>query len=95
MVGNLREVKGVDLFIRAAELVLKEHPRTQFEIAGEGDPSPYQALIDELGLSQHVRLLGPVENVPEFLATLDVGSASRRRRRSNVASNTWPLDGRS
>jgi glycosyltransferase involved in cell wall biosynthesis len=72
MVGNLREVKGVDLFIRAAKLVLNEHPRTEFEIAGGGDPTPYQALIDELGLTQNVRLLGPLDNVPGFLATLDV-----------------------
>jgi glycosyltransferase involved in cell wall biosynthesis len=72
MVGNLREVKGVDLFIRAAELVLKTHPCTGFEIAGGGDPTPYQSLIDELGLARNVRLLGSVDNVPDFLATLDV-----------------------
>ncbi len=72
MVGNLREVKGPDLFIRAAKLVLEEHPDTHFEIAGAGDPSPYQQLIDELEIADKVRLLGPVTQVPAFLATLDV-----------------------
>lgn len=72
MVGNLRHVKGPDLFIRAAQLVLKEFPDTQFEIAGNGDQSPYQQLIDELCISENVRLLGPVTNVPSFLETLDV-----------------------
>jgi glycosyltransferase involved in cell wall biosynthesis len=72
MVGNLRPVKGPDLFIRAAHLVLQEHPDTQFEIAGDGDQAPYQQLIDELGLTHNVRLLGSVTDVPAFLATLDV-----------------------
>lgn len=72
MVGNLRPVKGVDLFIRAAKQVLKKFPDTQFEVAGGGDPTPYQALIDELGLTDNVRLLDEVVDIPAFLATLDV-----------------------
>lgn len=72
MVGNLRHVKGPDLFIRAAHLVLQEYPDTQFEIAGGGDPAPYQQLIDELDIADNVHLLGPVTDVPTFLATLDV-----------------------
>jgi glycosyltransferase involved in cell wall biosynthesis len=72
MVGNLREVKGPDLFIRAASLVLKDHPETQFEIAGAGDPTHYQQLINELGITNSVCLRGPVSDVPSFLSTLDV-----------------------
>jgi glycosyltransferase involved in cell wall biosynthesis len=72
MVGNLRHVKGPDLFIRAAHLVLQNHPETQFEIAGGGNPASYQQLIDELRLTDKVRLLGSVTDVPAFLATLDV-----------------------
>lgn len=72
MVGNLREVKGVDLFIRAAGVVLEENPDIQFVIAGGGNPAPYQALIDELGIANQVRLLGETSDVPAFLATLDV-----------------------
>lgn len=72
MVGNLREVKGPDVLIRAANLVLQDHPNTRFEIAGDGDPTPYQQLIDELGLKNTVTLIGSVSNVPAFLETLDV-----------------------
>lgn len=72
MVGNLRHVKGPDLFIEAAKLVLEQFPDTQFEIAGGGDPASYQQLINELGVIQQVRLLGPIEDVPAFLADLDV-----------------------
>jgi glycosyltransferase involved in cell wall biosynthesis len=72
MVGNLRHVKGPDLFIEAAKLVLEEFPDTKFEIAGGGDATPYQKLIDELGVSESVKLLGSIDDVPGFLATLDV-----------------------
>lgn len=72
MVGNLRPVKGPDLFIRAARQVLDRFPGTRFEIAGGGDHAPYQALIDELALADNVRLLGEVMDIPAFLTTLDV-----------------------
>lgn len=72
MVGNLRPVKGPDLFIRAAQIVLTDHADIEFEIAGGGDPQPYRQLIDELGIADNVRLLGPVTDVPAFLATLDL-----------------------
>ena len=72
MVGNLREIKGIDLFIRAAGKVLESEPNTRFQIAGGGDKASYQAMINELGLTGHVQLLGSVEAIPQFLATLDV-----------------------
>ncbi|WP_197529071.1 glycosyltransferase [Aeoliella mucimassa] len=72
MVGNLRPVKGPDLFIHAAALVLHEIPDTTFEIAGGGDQAPYQRIIDSLGISDQVKLLGSVDDIPSFLATLDV-----------------------
>lgn len=72
MVGNLRPVKGPDLFIRAAQIVLTDHADIEFEIAGDGDAQPYRQLIDELGIADNVRLLGPVTDVPSFLATLDL-----------------------
>jgi glycosyltransferase involved in cell wall biosynthesis len=72
MVGNLREVKGPDIFIRAAKIVLDQYPHTQFEIAGGGEQKPYQKLIDDLGLGENVCLLGPVSDIPAFLTTLDI-----------------------
>jgi len=72
MVGNLRHVKGPDLLIRAARIVVREHPRSQFEIAGGGDSNPYKELIRDLGLDGLVCLRGSVSDVPAFLADLDV-----------------------
>ena len=37
MVGNLRPVKGPDLFLRAAAVVAARFPSARFSIAGEGD----------------------------------------------------------
>ena len=71
MVGNLRHIKGPDLFIRAAKLVLEQHPNTRFEIAGSGDMNTYEQLVSDLRLS-NVLLIGPIEDVPAFLRTLDI-----------------------
>lgn len=85
MVGNLRPVKGADLFIRAVRTVLRQFPGTTFEIAGGGNPQPYQLLIDEQGLSGNVRLLGEVVDVPGFLGTLDIAVLpSRAEGQSNA-----------
>jgi glycosyltransferase involved in cell wall biosynthesis len=72
MVGNLREVKGPDIFIRAAKVVLEKHPHSRFEIAGEGASEIYQDLIRDLEICDRVQLLGPVSDIPAFLATLDI-----------------------
>ena len=72
MVGNLRYVKGPDVFIEAARIILRQYPDTTFEIAGGGDPTPYQQLIDDLGIAGSVKLLGSIDDVPGFLAGLDV-----------------------
>ena len=39
MVGNLRDVKGPDLLIDAANILLKQNNNLQFVIAGEGRPA--------------------------------------------------------
>ena len=73
ILANLRAVKNIELFIRAAGRLAAGHPQVQFEIAGEGDlRGPLQALIDELGLGNRVALRGSVADVPAFLQTLDV-----------------------
>ena len=72
MVGNLRVVKGPDLFIKAAKFVIQECPDTCFEIAGGGDIDHYQRIIDANGLTARVKLLGSVADIRFFLSTLDV-----------------------
>ena len=72
MVGNLRDVKGPDLLIDAANILLKQNNNLQFVIAGEGTRSQYQAQIDQLGIQDQFELLGSVSDVPALLSTLDI-----------------------
>jgi glycosyltransferase involved in cell wall biosynthesis len=60
-VANVRRVKGIDLFMRAAQIVLQEMPGTVFLMAGTFYETEYaaqvRALTSELGLEKNVRLL--------------------------------------
>jgi glycosyltransferase involved in cell wall biosynthesis len=73
VVANLRPVKGLDVFVRAAALVHARHPRAVFTVAGEGEQRKaleQQAAAE--GLTEHFSLPGIVADVPGFLAGLDV-----------------------
>ncbi|MCH2181116.1 MAG: glycosyltransferase [Mariniblastus sp.] len=72
MVGNLREVKGPDLLIDAAKLLLGKDKSLQFIIAGEGNRELYQQRINEHGIQQHFCLNGAEKQIPQFLSRLDV-----------------------
>jgi glycosyltransferase involved in cell wall biosynthesis len=65
-VANLRRVKGVDVFLRAAHLVCQELPDTLFLVAGslyeEGYSREVRGLVESLGLQNNVRFLEFVEN---------------------------------
>lgn len=79
IVSNLRRVKGIDVFIRSAAAVTKEYPHATFHIAGEGEERPVlEGLILRHGLSDHVFLHGRIDDIPAFLATLDVAVLSSR-----------------
>jgi len=60
-VGNLRHVKGTDVFLRAAAEVVHHCPDALFLVAGGLYPGEYTTsiknLVRELGLEAHVRLL--------------------------------------
>jgi L-malate glycosyltransferase len=74
--GNIRHVKGHDVFIRAAAIVVQQFPNAIFSIAGEVLETPYfeelQALIRELNLSQNFTFAGGVTNLREHLAAADI-----------------------
>jgi L-malate glycosyltransferase len=73
IVANLRPIKNIELFIRAASLLASSHPHVHFEIAGEGElRGRLESLIDRLGLGGRVMLRGTVADVPAFLHGLDV-----------------------
>jgi len=75
-IGNIRRVKGIDIFLRAAANVCKSHPSALFVIVGDNhDPVHFNELnelISELGISRNVLLYGPSEDVGRFLAACDI-----------------------
>ena len=75
-VGNIRRVKGHDLFIRAAAAILAAFPNTTFSIAGDVlDPDYFaelQALVRELNLTDRFHFAGGVSNLRDHLAAADI-----------------------
>lgn len=86
IVGELSALKGQEEFVRAAALVAKESGGVgvEFVVVGEdtsrggGYRARVERLVEELGLTNRVRLLGRVEDVAGVVVGLDVFvSASR------------------
>jgi L-malate glycosyltransferase len=75
-IGNIRRVKGIDIFLRAAAKVCKSHPSAMFVIVGDNhDPVHFNELnelVRELGISRNVLFHGPSEDVGGFLACCDI-----------------------
>jgi glycosyltransferase involved in cell wall biosynthesis len=79
MVANLRPVKGIDVFLRAAARVAPECPDVTFHVAGDGPQRPeLEKMIAELGLAGRCHLHGLVDDIPSFLADLDIALLSSR-----------------
>ena len=78
-VGRLSREKGADIFLDAAARVVAQCPDTKFVVAGDGpDRAELDALIDQLGIREPVRLLGRCIDMPALYASLDIMvSASR------------------
>jgi glycosyltransferase involved in cell wall biosynthesis len=75
-VGNIRRVKGHDLFIRAASVVLRRFEHASFSIAGEVLEPDYfnelQGLVEKLGLAGRFHFAGGVADPREHLRSADV-----------------------
>jgi glycosyltransferase involved in cell wall biosynthesis len=75
-VGNIRRVKGHDVFIRAAATVVQQFPNASFSIAGEVLEQSYfgelQALVQELNLADCVSFVGGVKDLRRHLASADL-----------------------
>lgn len=74
-IGNVRRVKGHDVLLRAAALVLKRFPETTFSIAGEILEPDYfaelNALIEREDLGSRVHFLGGVTELAAHLRSAD------------------------
>lgn len=74
-VANINAWKGLDTFLRAAAIVQRYLPTTQFAIAGEWTDEVLTArlrnLAHELGIERNVHFMGRVEDVPGLLLASD------------------------
>jgi glycosyltransferase involved in cell wall biosynthesis len=75
-VGNIRRVKGHDILIKAAGLIVSQFPKVSFTIAGDVLEEDYfvelQSLIRELNLSDHFHFVGGVTDLSRHLAAADI-----------------------
>ncbi len=74
IVANLRPVKGIDVFLRAAERVVSVEAGVHFVIVGQGDEEvSLRKLATELGIENQVHFLGARTDVPSLLHLFDIG----------------------
>jgi L-malate glycosyltransferase len=75
-VGNVRHVKGHDLFIKAAAEVALRFPEASFSVAGEVLEPKYfeelQQLIHDLKLSERFHFIGGVDDIRGHLSQADI-----------------------
>ena len=75
-VGNIRRVKGHDVFIKAAAVIAQRFPSVSFNIAGDVLEPDYfselQDLVSTLGLSNCFHFVGGITNLREHLSTSDI-----------------------
>lgn len=78
IVGNMtRQVKRIDLFIKAAALLYKKYPYLTWHIVGDGYlRDELEALAKDLNVFSAIKFTGRINNVPEYLTTLDIGVIS-------------------
>jgi len=79
-VKNLRELYGIDVLIKAFDLVVKEKSNTNLKllIVGEGtERQRLTSLVNDLGLDERVEFAGKVEpeKIPYYLNKMDIFAA--------------------
>lgn len=70
--GSLVAQKGMWNLIRAFRSVLPEYPNARLMLLGGGDPKPYEALAKDLGIAEHVSILGFCKEPHALLARADL-----------------------
>ncbi len=75
IVGNMtRQVKRIDLFIKAAALVAKSYPNIRWHIVGDGYlKEQLELLAAELGIREQILFVGRVDDVATYLEKLQIG----------------------
>ena len=71
----LRKFKRHDLFLKMAKSLIKKFPNKGlvFFIAGNGPQKEnIEKIINKLNLTEHVKMIGHINNAPKFLCAIDV-----------------------
>ncbi len=79
LVGRFHPQKDHQNFVRAAKLLVSVRSSVHFVLCGEGvtwDNGELVAWIDEAGIRENCRLLGPREDVPQLMASFDLATSS-------------------
>lgn len=74
-VGHLGPIKGHQVTLQALPQILEKFPDVTWVVAGDGADEDYRrlnAMIEELGVADNVRLLGQTHNVLEWLNVCDL-----------------------
>ena len=67
MVGNFSPIKGHEVLLRAAGIVIRERPDVRFRLVGRRTEA-LAGVVRGMGLSRHVDLLGERWDISELLA---------------------------
>jgi glycosyltransferase involved in cell wall biosynthesis len=65
-------IKGQDITIKAASIVVKNFPHTYFIFVGKGNQKTLQQMAEALGVNKNVGFLGERRDVPEILRSVDI-----------------------
>lgn len=72
-ISRLSEEKQVDILIKTASIIYKQHPEFRFIVAGEGDlRKPFENLIKENNLTNIFFLPGYLEEIKSLLNSADL-----------------------
>ncbi|MEO6815146.1 MAG: glycosyltransferase family 4 protein, partial [Edaphobacter sp.] len=75
-IGNIRYIKGHDVFIKAAAVIAPQFPHVDFSIAGGVLEPAYfeelQSLVRDLNLSDRFRFVGSITNLQQHLSAADI-----------------------
>jgi len=77
IIANLRPVKAIDVFIKAAKIVSGKSLKTYFIVVGDGPERDFlKTMCHEMELGASIRFLGKRQDIPEILSCIDIGVLS-------------------
>jgi len=78
-IASLREEKGLDILIRAAQKTIEACPRAFFVVIGEGDKRGLlESMVKDLGIHSNFRFLGEREDIHNVIPIFDITCCSSR-----------------